>query len=118
MRLKLFAVQVGPLRAVFAFNNRFTEAHSCLSRGAGERWHLAVMRSERKELHGMPKGDAHKRALEGLDGVNSIKVEFVSADGSVASFEQAELAQQRIPAPAPANHRGAVRRRRVGGELD
>jgi len=37
-----------------------------------------------------------------LEGVNSLKVEFVRADGSVVSFEQAELAQQRIPAPAPA----------------
>jgi len=79
---------------------------------------LRLKAAEIIALHGMPKGDAAKRALEGLDGVNSIKVEFVSADGSVVSFEQAELAQQRIPAPAPANHRGAVRRRRVGGELD
>ena len=51
--------------------------------------------------HGMPKGDTAKRALEGLDGINNIQIEFVSADGSVVSFEQAELAQQRIPAPAP-----------------
>ena len=63
---------------------------------------LRLKAAEIIALHGMPKGDAHKRALEGLDGVNSIKVEFVSADGSVVSFEQAELAQQRIPAPAPA----------------
>ena len=28
--------------------------------------------------HGMPKGDAHKRALEAIDGgVNSLRVEFV-----------------------------------------
>ena len=63
---------------------------------------LRLKAAEIIALHGMPKGDAAKRALEGLEGVNSIKVEFVSADGSVVSFEQAELAQQRIPAPAPA----------------
>lgn len=42
--------------------------------------------------HGMPKGDAHRRALESIDGgVNSLRVEFISADGSVVSFEQAGL---------------------------
>lgn len=53
-------------------------------------------------LHGMPKGDAHKRALESIDGgVNSLRVEFVSADGTTVSFEQAGLPPQRA-APAPA----------------
>jgi hypothetical protein len=53
-------------------------------------------------LHGMPKGDAHKRALESIDGgVNSLRVEFVSADGTTVSFEQAGLPPHRA-APAPA----------------
>ena len=52
---------------------------------------LRLKAAEIIALHGMPKGDAAQRALEGLDGVNSIKVEFVSADGTVVSFEQAEL---------------------------
>ena len=40
----------------------------------------------------MPKGDAHKRALENIDGgVNSLRVEFVRPDGSTVSFEQAQL---------------------------
>lgn len=40
-------------------------------------------------LHGMPKGTAHQRALEAIDGgVNSLRVEFVAPDGSTVSFEQ------------------------------
>src|SRR5690349_368634 len=35
--------------------------------------------------HGMPKGDAHNRALE---GISSLKVEFVAADGSLVTFQQ------------------------------
>ena len=50
--------------------------------------------------HGMPKGDAHKRALEAIDGgVNSLRVEFVSADGRTVSFEQANLPA--IPSQPP-----------------
>jgi hypothetical protein len=46
-------------------------------------------------LHGMPKGDAHRRHLEAIEGsaVNSLRVEFVAADGSTVSFEQANLPQ-------------------------
>lgn len=51
-------------------------------------------------LHGMPKGDAHKRALESIDGgVNSLRVEFVSADGTTVSFEQAGLPPLQHAAP-------------------
>lgn len=48
-------------------------------------------------LHGMPKGDAHRRALE---GISSLKIEFVAADGSLVSFQQD--APQAGLAPAPA----------------
>ena len=67
-------------------------------RDENEDTRLRLKAAEIIAQHGMPKGDAAKRALEGLEGVNSIKVEFVSADGSVVSFEQAELAQRRAPA--------------------
>lgn len=52
-------------------------------------------------LHGMPKGDAHRRHLEAIEGgVNSLRVEFVAADGSVVSFEHADLTAPRVALPA------------------
>ena len=48
---------------------------------------------------GMPKGDAHKRHLESIEGgVGSLRVEFVAPDGSTVSFEGAS--QPAIAPPA------------------
>lgn len=50
-------------------------------------------------LHGMPKGDAHNRHLEAIDGgIGSLRVEFVAPDGSTVSFEGAS--QPTIAPPA------------------
>ena len=48
---------------------------------------------------GMPKGDAHKRHLESIEGgVGSLRVEFVAPDGSTVSFEGAS--QPSVAPPA------------------
>ena len=59
-------------------------------RDEGEDTRLRLKAAEIIALHGMPKGDAHKRAIESIDsGVSSLKVEFVRADGSTVSFQDA-----------------------------
>ena len=41
----------------------------------------------------MPKGDAARRAV---DGINSLRIEFVAADGSVVTFQQDAPGQQQL----------------------
>jgi hypothetical protein len=68
-------------------------------RDEGEETRLRLKAAEIIALHGMPKGDAAKRALDGIEGVNSLRVEFVSADGSVVSFEHGGQPKRIAPAP-------------------
>ena len=52
-------------------------------RDEGEDTRLRLKAAEIIALHGMPKGDTARRAV---DGISSLRVEFVRADGSIVTF--------------------------------
>jgi len=54
---------------------------------------LRLKAAEIIALHGLPKGDVHRRALE---GISSLQIEFVAADGSVVSYRQDPPGQQQL----------------------
>jgi len=47
---------------------------------------LRLKAAEIIALHGMPKGDAARKAA--LDNASSLRIEFVAADGSLVTFQQ------------------------------